>query len=47
MQYLKKKIGEKNYLFVLTADHGICPIPEIAQKHGFYQAKRIDGKCIS
>ena len=39
--YLKKKIGEKNYLLVLTADHGICPIPEIAQKQGFYQAKRI------
>ena len=39
--YLNKKIGEKNYLLVLTADHGICPIPEIAQKQGFYQAKRI------
>ena len=44
--YLKKKIGEKNYLLVLTADHGICPIPEIAQKQGFYQAKRIAAKTL-
>jgi predicted AlkP superfamily pyrophosphatase or phosphodiesterase len=46
MQYLKKRVGEKNYLFVLTADHGICPIPEIAQKLGFYQAKRIMAKPL-
>lgn len=44
--YLNKRIGEKNYLLVLTADHGICPIPEIAQKQGFYQAKRIDAEPL-
>jgi predicted AlkP superfamily pyrophosphatase or phosphodiesterase len=31
---LDAKVGKGNYLLVLSADHGICPIPEVAQKQG-------------
>lgn len=41
IEYVNKKVGENNYLMVLTADHGICPIPEIMQKQGFSLAKRV------
>lgn len=41
LTYLERKVGLKNVLVVLTADHGICPIPEIQQKKGFKNARRI------
>ncbi len=41
MQFLNKKIGEENILFVLTADHGIKRNVEISQRMGF-DAHRID-----
>ncbi len=41
IEYVNKRVGEKDYLIVLTADHGICPIPEIMEKQGFEMAKRI------
>jgi hypothetical protein len=34
--------GRKNALFVLTADHGVMPIPEIMQQKGFNLPERID-----
>lgn len=41
MVFARKIVGAKKCLFALTADHGIVPIPEILQKHGFTQAKRV------
>ena len=41
MQGLDKLVGKGNYLFALTADHGIAPIPEVQQKKGYHQALRI------
>lgn len=41
MQFVQKKVGDENVLFVLTADHGVCPIPELLQKNGNKKAKRI------
>ncbi len=41
MDHARKKVGAKNCLFGLTADHGIIPIPEISQKRGIDNARRI------
>lgn len=35
-------IGKHELMFVLTADHGIMPIPEILYDEGLHQAHRID-----
>jgi predicted AlkP superfamily pyrophosphatase or phosphodiesterase len=43
IRYCKTKIGPKNVLFVLTADHGISPIPELMQQKGYTSAQRISG----
>ena len=32
---LDQKVGKRNYLVVLTADHGVAPIPADTQKTGF------------
>jgi hypothetical protein len=32
--YLDEKVGKENYAVVLSADHGICPIPELARAAG-------------
>src|SRR5262249_52195997 len=31
---LDAKVGKGRYTLVLTADHGVCPLPEIARKQG-------------
>jgi predicted AlkP superfamily pyrophosphatase or phosphodiesterase len=31
---LDAKVGKGNYVFAVTADHGVCPIPELAAKQG-------------
>ena len=41
MKTAAHRIGLKNCLFVVTADHGIGPIPELAAKNGQTLAKRI------
>lgn len=40
--YAQKKVGKKNTLIALTADHGCCPIPEIFEAQGYHNAQRID-----
>ena len=42
LNYLNKKVGKGNYLFVLSGDHGVAPIPEIMQKRNIKIARRID-----
>jgi len=41
MKNVRRMIGAKNVLFVLTADHGVQPIQEIMQKKGYSKARRI------
>ena len=31
---LDAKVGKGNYVFAITADHGVCPIPELTAKKG-------------
>lgn len=40
--YAQKKVGKKNTLIALTADHGCCPIPEVCKRQGYPNAQRID-----
>lgn len=41
MNFLDRFVGEKNYLLVLTSDHGIAPIPEVQKLKGYTEAQRI------
>src|SRR5579862_5831247 len=34
LNYLDAKVGRDRYLLVLTADHGVSPIPEVAKSQG-------------
>lgn len=41
MHHTDKLFGKKNILYVLTADHGICPIPEVTAQKGYNLARRM------
>ncbi|MBD3231918.1 hypothetical protein GF322_04635 [Candidatus Dependentiae bacterium] len=41
IKYTQEKVGASNVLFVLTADHGVAPIPEIMQAQGYKKSIRI------
>lgn len=41
LRFLDDKVGKGNYLLGLTADHGICPLPEASAAKG-RAAKRVD-----
>jgi hypothetical protein len=34
LRYLDAKVGRGRYVLALTADHGVCPLPEVARKQG-------------
>lgn len=34
LDFLDKEIGRENYTLVLSADHGICPLPEVSKARG-------------
>ncbi len=34
LNYLDAKVGAGKYVMVLTADHGVCPVPELATSQG-------------
>jgi predicted AlkP superfamily pyrophosphatase or phosphodiesterase len=34
LNYLDAKVGRGRYVLALTADHGICPLPELARQQG-------------
>ncbi len=40
-QYLDEQVGKGKYLVVLSSDHGVCPLPEIARQQGHADAGRI------
>lgn len=45
LRYLDEKVGKGQYLFAITADHGICPLPEVSREKGI-DAQRIDPKTL-
>ena len=40
MAYLDAKVGKGNYVLALSADHGVCPLPEVSQAKGPLQGTR-------
>jgi hypothetical protein len=34
LRYLDAKVGKGRYVLVLTSDHGVCPLPEVARRQG-------------
>jgi hypothetical protein len=34
LQFLDDKVGKGNYAVVVTADHGVCPVPEVQKAKG-------------
>jgi hypothetical protein len=34
LAYLDAKVGKGRYVLALTADHGVCPLPEVSRKQG-------------
>jgi predicted AlkP superfamily pyrophosphatase or phosphodiesterase len=41
LAFLDGKVGKGKYAVIVTADHGICPIPDVAARRG------LDGKRVS
>src|SRR5690606_38613483 len=39
--HIEERVGKGNALFMLTSDHGVAPIPELMQKRGYKNARRI------
>lgn len=34
LQHLDNRVGKGRYLMVVTADHGVCPLPEVSRQQG-------------
>jgi hypothetical protein len=45
LDYLDEHVGRGRYLLALTADHGVCPLPEVSRRQG-KDAGRIDLKLL-
>jgi predicted AlkP superfamily pyrophosphatase or phosphodiesterase len=45
LAFLDEKVGKGKYLVALTADHGICPLPEVSRTKGL-PARRVDLKKL-
>ncbi|MEJ5276505.1 MAG: alkaline phosphatase family protein [Thermogemmata sp.] len=41
LQFLDAQVGRGKYLLALTADHGICPLPEVSRQRQIY-AQRVE-----
>lgn len=46
LEYLDAKVGKGNYVFALSADHGVCPLPEISKSQG-KEAERISSAILT
>ena len=44
--FLDSRVGKGKYLLALTADHGICPLPEFSAAHDRPDAKRVDPAAL-
>jgi predicted AlkP superfamily pyrophosphatase or phosphodiesterase len=40
LAFLDDKVGKGRYVLALSADHGVCPLPEVSVKHGV-KARRL------
>src|SRR5262249_6752313 len=34
LAHLDARVGKGRYLLILTADHGVCPVPEVSRRQG-------------
>ncbi|MCZ2342241.1 MAG: alkaline phosphatase family protein [Bacteroidales bacterium] len=46
LRFLDAKVGKGEYAVVVTADHGVCPNPEVSTARGV-KAQRIDMKALT
>ncbi|MBA3752083.1 alkaline phosphatase family protein [Candidatus Dependentiae bacterium] len=46
IQSVYKKVKQEDALFILTADHGVQPIPEIMRERGYMTARRYDAPTL-
>jgi predicted AlkP superfamily pyrophosphatase or phosphodiesterase len=46
LDFLDYKVGKKNYYLALSADHGVCPLPEFALEQG-KTAGRVDPQLLT
>lgn len=46
LSFLDDKVGKESYYFALSADHGVCPLPEFAQQQGI-KAGRVDPEILT
>jgi len=46
LNYLDDKVGKDNYYFAVSADHGVCPLPELTLEHGL-KAGRVDPEILT
>jgi predicted AlkP superfamily pyrophosphatase or phosphodiesterase len=46
LKFLDDKVGKGKYLLVVTADHGVCPLPEVTKKRG-KEAERVSPRILS
>ena len=42
LAYLDRRVGKDHYLLAVTADHGVCPLPEASRAKGITTAQRVD-----
>jgi hypothetical protein len=45
LKFLDDRVGKGNYVLALTADHGICPLPEASAAKGT-EARRVDMRPV-
>src|SRR5204863_3805752 len=45
LKFLDERVGKGNYVLGLTADHGICPLPEATQAAG-KPAERVAARAL-
>jgi predicted AlkP superfamily pyrophosphatase or phosphodiesterase len=46
LHFLDAQVGRDKYVLALTADHGVCPLPEASRKRGIADAARVDAKKL-
>lgn len=45
LRFLDERVGKGKYLLVLTADHGICPLPEVSRQRKIH-AQRVNVRWL-
>jgi hypothetical protein len=46
LDHLDAKVGKGQYILALTADHGVCPLPEVARQQG-KEAGRVPSELLA